>query len=42
MESIQCKSLSGSDKLSAMSQLADSFGGEEAMKVNYPKAYQAY
>lgn len=42
MESIQCKSLSGSDKLSAMSQLADSLGGEEAMKVNYPKAYQAY
>lgn len=42
MESIKCKSLSGSDKLSAMSQLADSLGGEEAMKVNYPKAYQAY
>lgn len=42
METKECKLLSGGEASAALKQFAESYGGEEAMKKNYPRTYQAY
>lgn len=42
METMKCKQLSGREASAALQQFTESYGGEEAMKKNYPRTYQAY
>lgn len=42
METTQCKRLNGNEASAAMKQFVESYGGEEAMKKNYPRTYKAY
>lgn len=42
METKECKLLSGAEASAALKQFAESYGGEEAMKKNYPRTYKSY
>lgn len=42
MEPIKCNLINDGDKIDAMRQFANSFGGEETLRRSFPKTYAAY